>query len=164
MSDERPNHFLRFLTVFAITLIGTAPVALFLFAMSLVATENVIYPTASLATAGIAALVAGWAANSLGEIGERTDLQATVVRNLIWALLPAVASIFLATSLDRSIWLIATVLVYTSITAGLHAVRHRTTTTTTLTDGKLTVGWLVGTLVTFGVVIFIASLFGLTGA
>jgi hypothetical protein len=87
-----------------------------------------------------------------------------VPRNLAWGILPAVASIFLAASLNRSVWLIGTVLVYTSVTASLLSFRHRTAEASMVTDGKLTVGWLVGAVVAVGIVIFVASLFGLTGA
>lgn len=164
MSDKEPNRFLRFLAAFSITLIGTTPFAIFLFVLGLVVTESVIYPVAALATAAIAAVIASWVANSLAGDEDRTDIQAAVVRNLAWGVLPAVASIFLAASLDRSVWLIAIVLIYTSVTASLLAFRHRTGEASTVGDGALTVGWLVGTVVSVGLVIFVASLFGLTGA
>ncbi|MGH8914964.1 MAG: hypothetical protein ACRDZM_10670 [Acidimicrobiia bacterium] len=164
MSEGEPNQFLRFLAVTAITIIGATPFAVFMFVMGLVVAESVIYPVATLATAAVGALVAGWVANSLAGDEERTDLRATVVRNLAWAVIPAVASIFLASTLDKSVWLIAIVLAYTSATAAILALRHRTTDATTPGDGQLTVGWLVGTVVAVGMVIFVASLFGLTGA
>jgi len=164
MSDKEPNRFLRFLAVFSITLIGTTPFAIFLFVLGLVVSESVIYPVAALATAAIAAVIASWVANSLAGDEDRTDIQAAVLRNLAWGVLPAVASVFLAASLDRSVWLIAIVLVYTSVTASLLAFRHRTGEASTVGDGALTVGWLVGTIVSVGLVIFVASLFGLTGA
>ncbi len=164
MSEEEPKRFLRFLAVFAITLIGTTPFAVFFFVMGLVVTESVIYPVATLATAAIASVIAAWVANSLAGDEDRTDLPAVVPRNLAWGVLPAVASVFLASSLDRSIWLISVVLLYTSVTASLLAFRYRTTEASLIVDGKLTVGWLVGTVVAVGLVIFVASLFGLTGA
>jgi hypothetical protein len=164
MSEREPNRFLRFLAVFAITLIGTTPLAVFLFVMGLVVAESVIYPFATLATAAIASVIAAWVTNSLVGDEDRTDLRAVVPRNLAWGILPAVASIFLAASLNRSVWLIGTVLVYTSVTASLLSFRHRTAEASMVTDGKLTVGWLVGAVVAVGIVIFVASLFGLTGA
>lgn len=164
MTEREPNRFLRFLAVFAVTLIGTTPFAAFLFVMGLVVTESVIYPVATLATAAIASVIAAWVTNSLVGDKDRTDLHAVVPRNLAWGVLPAVASIFLASSLNRSVWLIATVLIYTSITASLLAFRHRTTEASMVADGKLTVSWLVGAVVAVGIVIFVASLFSLTGA
>jgi hypothetical protein len=85
------------------------------------------------------------------------------VRNLFWAAVPAVASIFFASSIDRSILLIVAVIGYTSVTASILATRHRTAVSTA-DYGKLTVSWLVGTMVGVGVVMFVASLFGLAGA
>jgi hypothetical protein len=164
MSERQPNRFLRFLAVFAITTIGTTPFAVFLFVMGLVVAENVIYPVATLATAAIASVIAAWVTNSIVGDEDRTDLRAVVPWNLAWAVLPAVATIFVASSLNRSIWLIATVLLYTSLTASLLAFRHRTTEASMVADGKLTVSWLVGAVVAVGIVIFVASLFGLTGA
>lgn len=164
MSEQEPNQILRFLAVFAFTLIGATPFAIFFFVLGLVVTESVIYPVATLATAAIAAVIAAWVANSIAGDQDRTALQDSVLRNLAWGILPAVASIFLAASLSRSVWLIAVVLVYTSATAGLLALRHRTTEASTVGDGALTVGWVLGTVVAVGLVIFVASLFGLTGA
>jgi hypothetical protein len=164
VSGKSPNSFVRFLTVTLITLVGTTPLAVFLFVMSLVVSENVIYPAATLATAAIAALAAGWAATSLAGDEKRTDLGGVVLRNLVLAAVPAVAAAFVASSLDRSIWLISITLVYTSLTASLLAFRYRTNEATTVQDGKVTINWLVGTVVGVGVIIFVASLFGLTGA
>jgi hypothetical protein len=163
MDEREPNTFLRFLAVLAITLIVTTPLAIFFFLMGLVVSESVIYPTATLATAAISAVAASWAASSLSVGEERTNLAAVAVRNLAWAVVPAVASIFLASSIDRSIMLIAAVIGYTSVTASILATRHRTVVSTA-DYGKLTVSWLVGTMVGVGVVMFVASLFGLAGA
>jgi len=164
MSQAGPNRFLRSLTVFAITVVLTTPLAVFLFVMGLVVTESVIYPTASLATAAIAGIVAGWAANSVLDDVSRSDLAAVVTRNLLLGILPAGVSTVLAASLDRSIWLIGAVLLFTSASATVLAFRHRTEEASPAGDGKLTVGWLVGALVGVGLVIFVSSLFGLTGA
>jgi hypothetical protein len=163
MDEREPNTFLRFLAVLAITLIVTTPLAIFFFLMGLVVSESVIYPTATLATAAISAVAASWAASSLSVGEERTNLAAVAVRNLFWAAVPAVASIFFASSIDRSILLIVAVIGYTSVTASILATRHRTAVSTA-DYGKLTVSWLVGTMVGVGVVMFVASLFGLAGA
>jgi hypothetical protein len=164
MNDIKPNPYLRFLAVFAITLIATTPFVVFFFVMALVVTEQIIYPTATMATAAISGLVASWAASSLTTDEERTDLSAVVIRNLIAAIVPAVASIPLAESLDRSVFLIAGVLIYTSVSASLLATRLTSSEITTAENAKLTVNWLVGTVVGVGVTIFVASLFGQTGA
>jgi hypothetical protein len=164
LSEEGPNRFRAIPSVAAIALLVTTPLAVFLYVMGLVVSENIIYPAAALATAAIAALAAGWAANSLTHDESRTDLATVVVRNLVLGVLPAGAAAFLATSLDRSVWLIALTLVYCSATASVLAFRHRSGEATAVQDGKLTVNWLVGTVVGVGVIIFVASLFGLTGA
>lgn len=164
MDEREPNAFLRFLAVLAITLIVTTPLAIFFFVMGLVVSESVMYPTATLAAAAISAVVASWAANSLSVGEDRTNLAAVAVRNLCWGVVPAVASIFLASSIDRSIALIAAVIGYTSFIASILATRHRTGGVSTADYGKLTVSWLVGTMVGVGVVMFVASLFGLAGA
>jgi hypothetical protein len=150
--------------VLTITTVATTPIAVFLFVMGLVVAEAVIYPAATFGTAVISALVASWAATGIAGDDARTDLNAVVVRNLIWAVPPAVASIFLAVSLNRAVWLVIGVLLYTSLTATIFSFRHRTTGTSTATDGARTVGWFLGTVVAVGVTIFVASLFGLTGA
>ena len=164
MSEQAPNKFLALPSVAAIALLVTTPLAVFLFVMGLVVSENIIYPAAALATAALAALAAGWAANSLTHDEKRTDLAAVVVRNLVLGLLPAGAAVFLASSLDRSVWLIALTLVYCCATASVLAFRYRSDEATAVQDGKLTVNWLIGTVVGVGVIIFVASLFGLTGA
>jgi hypothetical protein len=164
VSEVDPNRFLAVPSVAAIALLVTTPLAVFLYVMGLVVSEYIIYPAAALATAAIAALAAGWAANSFTHDEKRTDLATVVGRNLVLGVLPAGAAVFLATSLDRSVWLIALTLVYCSATASVLAFRNRSGEATAVQDGKLTVNWLVGTVVGVGVIIFVASLFGLTGA
>ena len=164
MSEEKPGRVGRFLAVLTITVVATTPFAVFLFVLGLVVVEAVIYPAASLGTSVIAALVASWAATGIAADDARTDLNAVVVRNLVWGVAPATVSVFLAASLNRAVWLIIGILLYTSITAGILAFRHRTGKASTGTDGALTVGWFLGAVVGVGVTIFVASLFGLTGA
>jgi hypothetical protein len=164
MSEENPGRVGRFLAVLTITVVATTPLAVFLFVLGLVVAEVVLYPAASLGTSVIAALVASWAATGIVADGARTDLNAVVIRNLIWAVIPATASAFLAVSLNRAVWLIIGVLIYTGLTATLLAFRHRTTEASTGSDGALSVSWFLGTVVGVGVTIFVASLFGLTGA
>ena len=67
--------------VFIITVVVSAPFALFLVVLGLVVVEFVIFPTATLATGVIAALVAGWAASKLAGDGYRTDIGAVAWRN-----------------------------------------------------------------------------------
>ncbi len=164
MSEGRRNPVVRFLPVFALTLIGTTPFAVFLFVMGLVVAEYVIYPTASLATAVIAGLFAGWAASGVSEDGRRADLTRVVMLNLILGVVPAVGSVLLSESVARAVWLIGGVIVFTSLTGSILALRCRTEDTTVAADGSTTVGWLLGAVVGVGIVIFIASLFGMTGA
>ena len=83
------KQFLRGASVFVITVVVSAPVTLFLFVLGLVVVEFVIFPIATLATAVIAALVAGWAAGRLAGDGYRTDIGAVAWRNLAWAIIPA---------------------------------------------------------------------------
>ncbi len=78
--------------VFIITVVVSAPFALFLVVLGLVVVEYVIFPTATLATGVIAALVAGWAASRLAGDGYRTDIGAVAWRNLAWAIIPAAAA------------------------------------------------------------------------
>jgi hypothetical protein len=164
MNERSRNPVSRFLSVFSLAVVGTAPFAVFLFVMGLVVTERVIYPTASLASSVVAALFAGWAANGVVGDGKRTDLTKVVTRNLLLGLPPAIASILLASAVARAIWLLGAVLAYTCITATILAVRHRSGEATVSGDGQATVGWLLGAVVGVGLVIFVASLFGLTGA
>ncbi|GEM_PF-2629741 len=164
MGEGVPNRTLRVLVVLGVTLIGTSPFAVFLFIMGLVAAEEVIYPTATLATGAISALIASWAANLFAVDERRTDLARVVTHNVMWAIPMAVTTIFLPPYLDSPMWLIAGVIAYCGVIATILAFRRRTDEADAAADGQLTVGWLLGTAVGFGLVIFVASLFGLTGA
>ncbi len=164
MSEGRRNPAVRFLPVFALALIGTTPFAVFLFVMGLVVAEYVIYPAASLATAVIAGLFAGWAASGVAEDGKRADLTRVAIWNLTLGVVPAVGSVVLASAVARAVWLIGGVIVFTSLTGSILALICRTEDATVASDGSTTVGWLLGAVVSVGVVIFVASLFGLTGA
>ncbi len=164
MSSRAGNPVFRFLSVFSLSLIGTTPFSVFLFVMGLVVAESIIYPTASLATAAIAGLFAGWASSSVVEDGKRADLNKVVVGNLAIGVIPAVASVLLASAVSRAVWLIGGVLVFGCVTGTILALRLRTSDATVAGDGQTTVGWLLGAVVGVGLVIFVASLFGLTGA
>lgn len=163
MSDV-PIRPTRLVVVLGATLISTSPLSVFLFLMALVVSEYVIYPTATMATALISALMAGWATNLLAGDGRRTILSAVLIRNAVCAIPLAVASIFIAGSLSRPIWLIAIVIAYCGVTATVFAVRHRTAEAYTAGDGGYTLGWLLGIAVGVGLIIFVASLAGLAGA
>lgn len=154
----------RFLSILSASVLATAPFTVFLFVMGLVVAEVVIYPAATLATAVIAGLFGGWAGSSVIGDGKRTDLNAVVIRNLALGVLPATAAGLLAAQVARAIWLIGAVLVFTSLTATFLTFRYRTETATVASDGGLTISWLLGSVVGVGLVIFVASLFGLTGA
>ncbi|HEY7469229.1 MAG TPA: hypothetical protein VIC07_06845 [Acidimicrobiia bacterium] len=164
MSEVKTRRITRFLAVLTISMIGTAPFAMFFYVMGLVVAEQVIYPTAALATSVVAGLVAGWAGNGIAGDDDRTDLNRVVTRNLILGVIPAVVSGLLAVSLNRAIWLIIGVVAFTSLTATWMCFRYRTSQSSAAVDGGATVLWFVGTVVGVGLVIFVASLFGLTGA
>ena len=148
--------------VFIITVVVSAPFALFLVVLGLVVVEFVIFPTATLATGVIAALVAGWAAGRLAGDGYRTDIGAVAWRNLAWAVIPAAALPFLDV---LSPGLLALVVVfYTALGATLFAFRHRTPDTSIPRDLRITAAWLGGTVIAVVLIIMVASVFGLTGA
>ena len=148
--------------VFIITVVVSAPFALFLVVLGLVVVEYVIFPTATLATGVIAALVAGWAASKRAGDGYRTDIGAVAWRNLAWAVIPAAALPFLDV---LSPGLLALVVVfYTALGATLFAFRHRTPDTSIPRDLRITAAWLGGTVIAVVLIIMVASVFGLTGA
>ncbi len=150
--------------VFIITVVVSAPFALFLVVLGLVVVEYVIFPTATLATGVIAALVAGWAASRLAGDGYRTDIGAVAWRNLAWAIIPAAAAALPFLDVLSPGLLTLVVVFYTALGATLFAFRHRTPDTSIPRDLRITAAWLGGTVIAVVLIIMVASVFGLTGA
>lgn len=153
----------RFL-VGLIVLLVAAPVTFVGFAMALLASEFVIFPTMTLVIAVVTALVASWAADGLAGDGLHTDLDQAVGRNLVWALMPAavaVVSIFVPPS---GPFVLLFVVIWMTVTATTLVFRYRRAKTSMGRRLAQSGFWLLGTGLTTAVVIFVASLFGLTGA
>ena len=134
------------------------------FAMALVVVELVIFPTMTLVIAVVTALVASWAADSLAADGLHTDLDQTVGRHLVWALVPAALAVLSSfVPLPRA-YLLAFVVIWMVVAATVLAFRHRREKTSIRRRLAQSGVWLLGTGLVTAVVIFVASLFGLTGA
>lgn len=156
----------RRLLVGVITVVIAAPFAFIGFAMGLMVAEAVIYPTVALLTALIAALVASWLADGLVGDGQRTDLNEVIQRNLVWAILPALAALaspWLGHQLLRQDYLLAAILVWTATTATRFVFRYRLTETSVTSRLARSGSWLFGAGLTTAAIVFVASLFGLTG-
>jgi hypothetical protein len=138
-----------------------SPVAFVAFAMSLMVAEMVMFPTATMVTAVITALVASWAARRLAGDGDETNVSRVAWRNLAWAMIPAAVAPFLALF---PIGAVAIAVLYTSIGATRLAFRHRRPKRPIGTDLALSAVWLVGTGLGVAFILFVASRFGLTGA
>jgi hypothetical protein len=154
----------RRLLVGLIVLLVAAPVTFVGFAMALVVVELVIFPTVTLVIAVVTALVASWAADGLAGDGLHTDLDQTVSRNLVWALVPAALAVLSIFVPPTGPFLLLLVVIWLVVAATALAFRHRRAKTSTgrrLTQSGV---WLFGTGLATAVVIFVASLFGLTGA
>jgi hypothetical protein len=156
---------MRWIAAGVVVVVVTAPVAFVLFTLGLVVHEAVIWPTAALATAVMAALVASWTADGLARDGSRTVINEVARSNLVWGLIPAglvLSTALVGTGLPTAVW-IAFTLVFTSTVGVVLASRHRTDDPAQTSRGVITVLWLIGLVVAVGVVIFVASLVGLTG-
>lgn len=162
----RSRHTVGWSFVAVITLLISVAVGFVLFAMGLVVHETVIWPTATLAIGIVAALSAALTSSVLIGDGKRALINPVVVRNLVWALLPAafMVAIPFIDSLARippGFWepLVA---VYATTGGVIFASRYRTSEPgSALIKAAL---WVVGTGAAVIGVIFVASLFGLTGA
>ena len=157
---------LRWTTIGVLVVLVTAPVAFFLFVMGLVVHEAIIWPTAVLATAVTASLVASWTADGIVRDGSRTVINDVARLSLVWGLIPVALVLwasFVGAGSPVVVWIVVTVL-YTSTIGAMLASRHRTDNPAQTSRGVATVLWLAATAVAVGVVIYIASLFGLTGA
>lgn len=155
----------RWATVGAITFVVASVTALILFSLGLIVNESVIWPTATLATSIIAALVASLAARWLTRPRMGVDVSVVAARSLVWALLPAVLILLfpLLVGSLRLTWWIAIVVVYTTAIALRLAARHRVDLQSSR-PFRVSAFWLLGTVAGVIAIIFVASLFGLTGA
>lgn len=154
----------RWVIVGVITFVIASIVALILFSMGLIVHESVIWPTATLATSIIAALVASLTSRWIVRPKKDVDVNAVAARSLVWALLPAAVILLfpLLVGSLRLVWWIALVVTYTTAFAVSLTRRHRNTT-----SGRplfISAMWLAGTVAGVIAVVFVASLFGLTGA
>lgn len=149
------------LLVGVLTVLIASPVAFVVFAMSLLVAEVVMFPTATLAIAVIAGLVASWAARMRAGDGNGPDVNAVISRNLMWAIVPASVSPFLAMF---PVGAVAIAVLYTGIGATRLAFRHRRPKRSISKDLALWAMWLAGTGLGVAVILIVASQFGLTGA
>lgn len=149
-----------------ITIVVAAPISFVLFAMGLIVAEAVIYPTATLATAVITALIASWMVDWLTRDGQQTDLNRVVRRNLAWGILPALVALAYPRLVlpFPNAFLFGAILLWTAVTATRFASRHRREATSRRGRVAGSAAWLVGTGLATAAIIFVASLFGLTGA
>lgn len=153
----------RFLVGLIVLLVAT-PATFIGFAMALLVVEFVIFPTMTLIIAVVTALVASWAADSLAADGLHTDLDQTVGRNLVWALVPAALAFLSIFVPPAGPFLLFFVVIWMVVAATALAFRYRRTRTTTARRLLQSGVWLLGAGLATTVVIFVASLFGLTGA
>lgn len=166
MQHTEPRQTLRGVAAVAITIVVAVPVAFILFALGLVVSETVAWPTAVFATSVVASLVGSWTADGLSRDGKRTLVNQVVARSLLWGLIPAaliLLIIFVGPPVPSGIWW-GLVVVYTSVVGVILAFRHRSEKTPPPARMLASLWWLAGTLAAVAVVIFTASLFGLTGA
>lgn len=165
MTDSAGTHPIRWAVAGLVTLTLVLGVSMFLFALGLIVQEAVIWPSATLATSVIAALAAAplsdWARQ--GETNAQTG--EVVRRTLAWALLPALLILLFPLLIGqlRLVWWIGLVAVYTTTAAFFFASRFRAPAGDTQRF-KTSLYWLAGTALTLIGIIFVASLFGLTGA
>lgn len=166
MQHTEPRQMLRGATAVVITMVIAVPAAFIMIAMSVVVHEAVIRPTAVLGTSVVASLIGSWAADWLTRDGKRTLVNQVATRSLLWSLIPAALislTTFLGTPVRPVVWG-SLVVVYASVVGVILAFRHRSEETPPPARTLPTFWWLAGTVAAVAVVIFIASLFGLTGA
>lgn len=155
----------RWSAVGVITFVVASVTALFLFSLGLVVNESVIWPTATLATSIIAALVASLSTQWLIRPRMAVDVSAVAAGSLVWALFPAALILLfpLLVGSLRLIWWIVIVVIYSTAIALRMASRNRSDVHRTR-PFRAAAFWLLGTVAGVVVIIFVASLFGLTGA
>ena len=165
MTDSGSTNPIRWAIAGLLTITLVLGVGLFLFALGLIVQEAVIWPSATLATSVIAALVAAPLSDWARHDGTRAPTGEVVRRTLAWALLPALLILLFPLLIGqlRLIWFIALVAVYTTVAAFFFASRFRAPAADTRRL-KTSLYWLLGTALTLIGIIFLASLFGLTGA
>lgn len=153
----------RRLLVGLIVFVVAAPITFIGFAMGLLVVEFVIYPTVILVISVLTALVASWAADGLAADGLHTDLDQAVARNLAWGLIPAAAAVFalFGPAADLLLFLVVIWMVVAATTLAFRCRRAKTSTGKRLAQSGV---WLLGTGLTTAAIVFVASLFGLTGA
>lgn len=154
----------RRLLVGLIVFVIAAPVAFIGFAMALMVAEFVIFPTATLALTVITALIASWTADGLGGDGRHSDLNTVARRNLAWGLIPAAAALAAPWLPPVAAFLLYVVVLWTVTAATRLAFRYRRTKTSKARRLAQSAAWLMGAGLTTTAIIFVASLFGLTGA
>ena len=166
MSTANPtSSLLRRLTVGIVTQLIATPISFVLFSMGLVVHEAVMFPLATLVIAVITALIASWITWKLAGNGHRADLSQVIPRNLAWGVIPAVAAaIYPLAPLFPNAVLQGAALVYTTAMATRLSFRYRTPETSLARGLGLSAVWVVGTGLAMAAVIFVASLFDLTGA
>lgn len=124
-----------------------------------------IYPLATLATAVVAALAGSWLARFLVGDGMATEMGAAVSRTLMWAVIPAALSVGLAYSSFPSTLVALVAATVVGVVAATHyATRFRTARRPLAREVGATALWVTGMIAVIAAVIFVASLFGLTGA
>lgn len=165
MADLGSPSPIRWTVAGLVTLTLGLGASLFLFALGLIVQEGVIWPTATLATSVVAAVVAAPLSDWARHDGTRAATGEVVRRSLAWALIPALLILLFPLLIGqlRLIWFIALVVVYATTAAFFFASRHRVPAVDTQRL-KTSLYWLVGTALTLMGIIFLASLFGLTGA
>lgn len=166
MQHTEPRQMLRRVAAVVITLVVAVPVAFILFSLGLVVHEAVAWPTAALAISVVASLVGSWTADGLSRDGGRTLVNQVVARSLLWGLIPAALILlitFVGPPVPAGVWW-GLVVVFASGVGVILAFRHRSEKTPPPARTLASLWWLAGTVAGVAVIIFIASLFGLTGA
>ena len=165
MTDPVGTNPIRWTIAGLVTLALVLGVSLFLFALGLIVQEAVIWPTSTLATSVIAALVGAPLSDWARRDGTVAQTGEVVRRTLAWALLPALVILLFPLLIGqlRLIWWIGLVALYTTSAAYFFASRFRAPAGATHRL-KPSLYWLLGTALTLIGIIFLASLFGLTGA
>lgn len=165
MDNSASANPIRWAVAGVLTLAVALVVALFLFALGLIVHEAVIWPTATLATSVVSALVASLISDWVFRDGKRAMISEVARRSLAWALLPALLILLFPLLIGalRLIWWVGFVAVYTTAVGHFFASRFRGPPEEAKRFGT-TFNWLVGTATAIVAIIFVASLFGLTGA
>ncbi len=165
MGSSASAHPFRLAVAWLSTFVLALGAALFLFSLGLIVLEAVIWPTATLATSVIAALAASSLSDWAMGDGTRAWMSEVARRNLAWALIPALLILLFPLLIGqlRLIWWIGLVAIYTTAAGTYFASRLRGPAQESKRL-RTAVAWLGGTIAGVIAIIFVASLFGLTGA